>query len=149
MGYVIKLHDFIIQVNGRIFFYQNTYCKHQFIRDRMKVVVYMDVSISVKNKSIDELKKELYDSLVSAVLDSILHGDNTMADGKQIAQFLLDRLDPVTTKEQLLQFMLDLSTKWKLYNPYYVKLKYGFEEQNDDVKIQELKSKLYTFIQPK
>jgi len=115
----------------------------------MKVVHYMDTSISVKNKSIDALKKELYDSLVIAILDSILHGDNTMVDGKEIAQFLLDRLDPVTTKDQLLQFMLDLSTKWKLYNPYYVKLKYGFEEQNDDVKIQELKSKLYTFIQPK
>lgn len=141
--------DLNLHTNGRIFFYQNTYCKHDFIRDRMKVVLNMDASISVKNKSIDDLKKELYDSLMSAILDSILHGDNTMADGKQIAQFLLDKLDPVTNKDQLLQFMLDLSTKWTLYNPYYVKLKYGFEEQNDDVKIQELKSKLYSFIQPK
>lgn len=109
----------------------------------------MDTGNSIKGKSVEDLKKEIYDALMDTILDAILNGRATMKDGKQSAQFMLDKLDVVQNKDGLLQFLFDISTKWALYNPYYIKMKYGFEVERDDKKIQELKSKLYSFIQPK
>lgn len=108
----------------------------------------MTNTISVHDSSIENLKKELYDSLCTGILDSMVHGNATFQDGKESARFILDNLEKVSTKKELLQFLFDLTTKWKLYNPYYVKIKYVFEQQDDTKKIEDLKSKLYTFIQP-
>ena len=64
------------------------------------------------------------------------------------AHFILGKFKDVNTKTELLQFLYDLSTKWSIYNPYYVKMKYSLAEADDTKKIQDLKSKLYKFIQP-
>lgn len=106
-------------------------------------------STSVVNKSVDDLKKELWNSLMDQITDAMLHGTASLSDGKESAQFMLDRLDAVKSKEELMQFLFDLQTKWTVYNPVYVKVKYTIENEKDLKKIQELKSKLYTFIQPK
>ena len=106
-------------------------------------------AVPVSVSPIEDLKKQLWDSLMDRIIDAMLHGNATLKDGKESAQFMLDRLDPVKSKEDLLQFLFDIQTKWALYNPIYVKIKYSFEGEKDTKKIEELKSKLYTFIQPK
>lgn len=106
-------------------------------------------STSVAKNNVDELKKQLWNSLMDQITDSMLHGTATLKDGKESAQFMLDRLDAVKTKEELMQFLFDLQTKWTVYNPVYIKVKYTIENEKDLQKINELKSKLYTFIQPK
>lgn len=103
----------------------------------------------VNKNSVEDLKKQLWDNLMDRIIDAMLHGNATLKDGKESAQFMLDRLDPVKSKEELLQFLFDIQTKWSLYNPIYVKIKYSFEGEKDTKKIEDLKSKLYTFIQPK
>lgn len=107
------------------------------------------VSTSVVKTDVEKLKKQLWDSLMDQITDSMLHGSASLRDGKESAQFMLDRLDNVKTKDELMQFLFDLQTKWAVYNPVYVKVKYTIENEKDVQKIQELKSKLYTFIQPK
>ncbi len=108
----------------------------------------MDKSTSVHDTSIEDLKKKLWDSLMDDLIDSMLHGNATIKDAKESAQFMIDRLDPLKTKNELMQFLFDLQTKWKIYNPVYIKTKYVFEKEADSQKIKELKSKLYTFIKP-
>lgn len=103
---------------------------------------------SVKQNSIEDLKKQVYDNLFDSITDALLHGNATIRDSKESAQFILGKLDEVKTKQELLQFLFDLSTKWTLYHPYYVKIKYSVAEEEDTKKIQELKSKLYQFIKP-
>lgn len=106
-------------------------------------------SSSVVEKDINQLKKELYDSLFDGIVDAMLHGSATITDGRESANFILARMNKINDKDQLLQFLFDLSTKWAVYNPYYVKIKYAYASEEDAKKVKELKSKLYTFIQPK
>lgn len=106
-------------------------------------------STSVVKNNVEDLKKQLWNSLMDQITDSMLHGSATLKDGKESAQFMLDRLDAVKTKDELMQFLFDLQTKWTVYNPVYVKVKYTIENEKDLQKINELKTKLYTFIQPK
>jgi len=47
----------------------------------------------------------------------------------------------------MLTFLHNLSTKWAQYNPFYVKLKYEGQKKDDEIKMQEIKSKLNQFIQ--
>lgn len=108
----------------------------------------MDTVNSIKDKTVEEIKNELYDSLMDTILDAVIHGRTALKDGKQSAQFMLDKLDNAKTKDEILQFLFDLSTKWSLYSPIYIKMKYSVEEEKDTKKMQELKSKLYSFIKP-
>ena len=108
----------------------------------------MDKSSSVAQNSIEDLRKQVYDSLFDSIIDAMLHGNASLRDGKESAQFILGKLETVKTKQELLQFLFDLSTKWSLYHPYYVKMKYSVVQEEETKKIKELKSKLYTFIKP-
>jgi len=102
----------------------------------------------VSKSSIEDLKKQILDNLYDGIMDAMLNGRATLKDGKESARFILGKFKTVRTKDELLQFLYDLSTKWSIYNPYYVKMKYSLTELEDTKKIQELKNKLYNFIKP-
>lgn len=103
-------------------------------------------AISVVETDLETLKNKLYDDLCRGILEAMMHGQATIQDGKESARFILDHLDKVKTKDELLQFLFDLATRWKVYHPFYVKTKYTLEEEKDKEKIEKLKEHLYQFI---
>lgn len=102
--------------------------------------------ISVSETDLETLKNKLYDDLCRGILEAMMHGQATIQDGKESARFILDHLDKVKTKDELLQFLFDLATRWKVYHPFYIKAKYTLEEEKDKEKIEKLKEHLYQFI---
>ncbi|KKP59732.1 MAG: hypothetical protein UR54_C0024G0003 [Candidatus Roizmanbacteria bacterium GW2011_GWA2_34_18] len=102
----------------------------------------------IDKSSVESLKKRILDSLYDGIMDAMINGRATLKDGKESAHFILGKFKTVKTKNELLQFLYDLSTKWSVYSPYYVKMKYSLTESEDTKKIQELKNKLYNFIRP-
>lgn len=90
----------------------------------------------------DTLYVQLTDTLLRGVIDDVFTPD----ESREISDFILRKLDRIKTKDEMLSFLHDLSTKWAKYNPFYVKLKYENQKTADEAKMTEIKSKLNQFI---
>lgn len=88
----------------------------------------------------------LYDELAEALLRGVLNESITSELAHEIAQLILKKLDAIESKDELLVFLHDLSTKWSSYNPFYIKMKYEDEKKQDDAKIADVQAKLKQFM---
>jgi len=100
---------------------------------------------SLNLSTLEAMKERLYDELCRGILEAINRGEASLLEGKQSAKFILDYLDNVQTKDELLQFLYDLATRWKVYHPFYIKTRYQLEEEAEKEKIEKLKKHLYQF----
>ena len=98
------------------------------------------------DSSIKSLRDTLYVQLTNTLLHGVIDDTFTPAQSREISGFILGRLDRVRTKDQMLEFLHNLSTRWAQYNPFYVKMKYEGQQKADEEKMQEIKSKLNQFI---
>lgn len=96
--------------------------------------------------SVSELREKLYVQLTETLLRGVIDDVFTSQESKEISHFILGKLDDVRTKDEMIEFLHDLSTKWAKYNPFYVALKFENQQKSDDVKMDEIKSKLNQFI---
>ncbi len=115
------------------------YTQHNFIDPKtMKPMLVGETILSMRNK--------LYDELAETLLKGIVDGSVTDELSKNISTFILGNLDTVTSKDDMVHFLYNLSTKWAAYNPFYVKLKYQEHEEREQKKIQEIQDKLQKFM---
>lgn len=96
--------------------------------------------------SIRDLREKLCVQLTETLLKGVIDDVFTPQESREISRFILGRLDGVETKDEMIEFLHDLSTKWAKYNPYYVTLKYENQQKNDKEKVEEIKSKLSQYI---
>ncbi len=97
--------------------------------------------------SVKALREQLYVQLTDTLLRGVIDDAFTPEQSREISRFILGKLDRAKTKDELLMFLHNLSTKWVQYNPFYVKLKYENRKSEDEEKMSEIKSKLNQFIQ--
>lgn len=96
--------------------------------------------------SVTALRESLYVQLTDTLLRGVIDDVFTPEESKEISRFILSKLEKVKTKDEMLLFLHDLSTKWAKYNPFYVKLKYENQKKDDEAKMDEIKSKLNQFM---
>jgi hypothetical protein len=97
--------------------------------------------------AVNALREQLYVQLTDTLLRGVIDNTFTPEQSREISTFILAKLDRIKSKDEMLTFLHNLSTKWAPYNPFYVKLKYEGQKKDDEIKMQEIKSKLSQFIQ--
>lgn len=88
----------------------------------------------------------LYDELAEELLQGVVNESISSELAHEIAQLILKKLDGIQSKDELLTFLQDLSTKWSSYNPFYIKMKYEDEKKRDQEKIADVQEKLKQFM---
>ena len=86
----------------------------------------------------DEIYKKFTDALVFALENNLI----TVEESELSADFVLQNIDEVTSKESLLIFLDDLSCKWPAYKNLYLKEKGEETAVEDQTKIAEIQSNL-------
>jgi len=100
---------------------------------------YMDDSAQVfSDGQKDEIYKKFTDALVFALENNLI----TVEESELSADFVLQNIDEVTSKESLLIFLDDLSCKWPAYKNLYLKEKGEETAVEDQTKIAEIQSNL-------
>ena len=99
--------------------------------------------------SVNQLREKLYVQLVETLLRGVVDDVFTPQESREISRFIMNKLDDVETKEEMIQFLHDLATKWSKYNPFYIQLKYENEKVKEKEKMDEIKAKLNQFIKLK
>ena len=99
--------------------------------------------------SVNQLRDKLYVQLTETLLKGVIDDVFTPQESREISRFIMGKLDDVETKEEMMQFLHDLATKWTKYNPFYVQMKYENEKDKDKEKMDEIKAKLNQFIKLK
>lgn len=102
---------------------------------------------SVVSPELVKMKNKLYDDLAEVTLQGIINESIPSDLAHEISLIVLEKLDAIKTRDELLEFLHNLATKWTSYNPFYVKLKYEDEQKKDDQKMKDIQSKLQQFMQ--
>ena len=72
--------------------------------------------------SVSELREKLYVQLTETLLRGVVDDVFTPQESKEISRFILGKLDGVRTKDEMIEFLHDLSTRWAKYNPFMLLL---------------------------
>ncbi len=86
-----------------------------------------------------EYRDRVYKELAQATLDGLDTGRITVEQSKEIAQFVLERLDGVNTQVELNSFLQELINKWSVFQSVSLKLQ---EEGFKDEKIKEVQENI-------
>lgn len=100
---------------------------------------YMDDSAQVFS---EEQKNEIYKKFTDALVFALENNLITVEESELSADFVLQNIDEVTSKESLLIFLDDLSCKWPAYKNLYLKEKGEETAVEDQTKIAEIQSNL-------
>ena len=90
----------------------------------------------------DEERKRIYDQLVDVMVKAMERGEMSPDDARPSATFILDGLEKVQTHEELEVFLNTLVRQWPGYAPVLTFLQGEETEQQEQVQIDEIKSKL-------
>jgi hypothetical protein len=99
----------------------------------------MDDSSPIFSK---EQKDEIYKKFTEALLLALNNNLITVAESELSADFVLQNIDEVASKESLLVFLEDLSCKWPAYKNLYLKEKGEETAVDDQTKIAEIQNSL-------
>lgn len=73
------------------------------------------MDLSLNTAFTDEYKEKVYEDLSQVMIDSLDTGEITIAQSKEISQFILDRLEIIVDIGGLNSFLQELANKWPIY----------------------------------
>lgn len=85
-----------------------------------------------------EEKKEIESKLVTQILSSLEQNKISLQDMKEIANFILDRIEVVKDKTQLIIFLEGLQNKWNVFKNIYLVYKNMMLEEKEKAVINKL-----------
>lgn len=93
-----------------------------------------------------EEKKKIYEDLFDITFEQLKSKKLSVEDGQILAGFMLDNMEILKNKGELLTFLEKLNNKWSFFNNYYLKNKGEKTLKEDKKKIEEITAKLNQFL---
>jgi hypothetical protein len=93
-----------------------------------------------------EEKKKIYDDLFDVFFIELKIKKLEVEEGRKIAEYILDNLETIEKKIDLITFLEKIYKKWPLFNNYFLKKKGELIQTDDKEKIKEISNKLNQFI---
>lgn len=91
----------------------------------------------------DEYREKVYKELAEVMLHGLESGQITVAESKELSQFVLDHLDNVRTYAELSDFLKELVSKWPFYKTVSLQLSDDLGDENfKSEKIKELRESI-------
>ncbi len=98
-------------------------------------------------KLTDEERDKIYDDLADTMIDALGKGFISDEEAPNSSKYILEALDNVKIQSELDKFFQDLCNRWKIYKPVYDKFKAKLMKKTDELKMNEITSKLNQLIQ--
>lgn len=92
-------------------------------------------------------KNFLYSLLADILYESLEEGTLLPEDGRQAADYILNSIESMTSYEQLMTFLAQISERWPIFNKANAIIKEGGLKIIDQQKIMEARQQLQTYIQ--
>lgn len=86
--------------------------------------------------------KEIYDVLSDAMIDGIEMGKISDDESKKSVEYILQNLDNVKTKQELITFLEYLCSTWPIYRAVYQQLINEQKTVENENKIEQVKNSL-------
>lgn len=87
-------------------------------------------------------RKKIYDNLADVLITALENGKATQEDEIKSAEFILQELEKVKNKKDLLIFLKRLTDQWPIYDPVYVKILDEDAKVEVQKKIEEIKKQI-------
>lgn len=95
----------------------------------------------------EEAKNIIYTQLADAMLEGLETNVLSGKDSETSAQYVLERLEAVTTQEELLSFLEEVSDRWPTYKNVYLSAKEDAMQARDNLQILETEKQLQSIQQ--
>ena len=95
----------------------------------------------------EDIRKKIYDDLADLMIVALERQELDVKEMKKSASYILGTLDTITDEDNLLDFLKTLGEKWHVYGVEFARYQGNKVQQADTQKIQEIQSRLSTFIQ--
>lgn len=92
--------------------------------------------------SIEELKNKTYEQLKEAMVNGLVKKDLSEEQAGESARYISFHLGEVESPEELTLFLDDLSDRWNIYKNVSLEIKTAQSQEEDRVKLQEVKKEL-------
>ena len=92
-------------------------------------------------------KNNVYNSLADALIKGLENNSLTVEESQLSSQYILSGLETISTKEQLISFLEDISTRWPAYKETFIMVKEQELNQKDTQQIKEVQKELQTVTQ--
>lgn len=76
-----------------------------------------------QNQLTEEFKKDLYHELVDAMIAGLEKGELFEEDSSASADVMLENIEKAANKNEIVFFLENLSKRWDVYRPVYIKYK--------------------------
>ena len=86
----------------------------------------------------EEYKDKLGQSLTLQLAQALKAGNITEEDLPTAASYILNRIDTLKTKEELIQFLTDLASKWTFFSNTLLMEKGEIIEAQEDKKVDQM-----------
>lgn len=73
----------------------------------------------------EQTKKKIYEDLAEALIAGLEKGLIPEQDSQDSSAFILDNLDAIQTREELIRFLETLCRRWDIYREVYLEVKKG------------------------
>ncbi len=87
----------------------------------------------------DADRNKVCDYTADIIIAALDKGAMVLDDSQAASQFILNNIDLTKTNQDLLIFLEDLSTKWPIFQPYYLSKK---NESDSKTKIGQIQQQL-------
>ncbi len=90
----------------------------------------------------EEEKNSIYTRLADAMLEGLEANALTDEDSQTSAQFILEQLEVLSTRKDLMDFLNKLSTLWPVYKSFYSELQAEEAKKQDNVQLQQAQEQI-------
>jgi uncharacterized protein YbcV (DUF1398 family) len=80
--------------------------------------------------------------MADVMIQALENAEISVEDSERSADFILNKFDKVTSKDQFISFLEELSNAWPAYKNLYLKEKGGETVVEDQTKIAEIQNNL-------
>jgi hypothetical protein len=89
-----------------------------------------------------EFKDQIYAEMAETIISALESAQITVEESEKSAAFVVEKFDQITSKEQLISFLEELSNAWTVYRDLYIKVKGNDTKIEDEAKISEIQTNL-------
>jgi len=91
--------------------------------------------------------KEIYNILADAMIDGVEKMEISEEESRKSAEFILQNLDPIKTRAELISFLEELCKVWPTYNNVYHRLINEQKVIDDQQKLAEVENSIKNITQ--
>lgn len=87
-------------------------------------------------------KNQIYEEMAEIIISALENGEISVEDSQKAAEFVLQKFDEVSSHDQLINFLGEISNLWPIYQSLHLKIKNEQVKTQDQAQIEQIQNSL-------